>query len=271
MDIDLIESTFSELMGELEKIKDLNELAESYKKKTQVLSEQLERFLSASAEGRNIVMEKIQSVEDVLKSINENGLPELRDSFKETSDGINQKAEEYQNSNADCFKAIDTSLSQIVQEASKSANEIREFEEKAFETQSKLSGLISEKIDGLNQKAEEYQNSNADSFKAIDTSLSQIVQEASKSASDIREFEEKAFETQSKLSGLISEKIDGVNLKNGEFQSSLHGVIKEVHQSNAQSLDNNFNAIKKGHMLNYIQLTLTLIVIALLALILFSK
>lgn len=69
MDIDITESTFNELMGELEKIKDLNELAESYKKKTQVLSEQLERFLSASAEGRNIVMEKIQSVEDALKTI----------------------------------------------------------------------------------------------------------------------------------------------------------------------------------------------------------
>ena len=210
MDIDLIESTFNELMGELEKIKDLNELAESYKKKTQVLSEQLERFLSASAEGRNIVMEKILSVEDALKTINENRLPELRESFKE-------------------------------------------------------------EVDDISQKAEEYQNSNTDSFNSIKTSLSHIVQEAAKSASDIREFEEKAFETQSKLSGLISEKIDGINQKNGEFQSSLHGVIKEVHQSNTQILNNNFNAIKRGHMLNYIQITLTLIVIALLALILFSK
>ena len=210
MDIDLIESTFSELMGELEKIKDLNELAESYKKKTQVLSEQLERFLSASAKGSTIVMEKIQPVEDALKTINEYRLPELRDSLKQA-------------------------------------------------------------VDDINLKAEEYQNSNADSFKSINTSLSHIVQEAAKSASDIREFEEKAFEAQSKLSGLISEKIDGVHRKNGEFQSSLHGVIKEVHQSNAQSLDDNLNAIKRGHLLNYIQITLTLIVIALLALILFSK
>lgn len=210
MDIDLIESTFNELMGELEKIKDLNELAESYQKKTQVLSEQLERFLSASAEGRNIMMEKILSVEDALKSINENRLPELRDSFKE-------------------------------------------------------------EIDDISQKAEEYQNSNADSFKSINTSLSHIVQEAAKSASDIREFEEKAFEAQSKLSGLISEKIDGVHRNNGEFQSSLHGVIKKVHQSNAKSLDDNLIAIKRGHLLNYIQITLTLIVIALIALILFSK
>ena len=87
MDIDIIESTFNELMGKLEKTKDLNELTESYKKKTQVLSEQLERFLSASAEGRIIVMEKIQSVEDVLKTINDYKLPELRNAFKETTGG----------------------------------------------------------------------------------------------------------------------------------------------------------------------------------------
>ena len=39
MDIDLIESTFNELMGELEKIKDLNDLQKSNLFKTEVVEQ----------------------------------------------------------------------------------------------------------------------------------------------------------------------------------------------------------------------------------------
>jgi hypothetical protein len=62
MDIDIIESTFNELMVELGKIKDLNEKAELYKERTQVLSDQLEQFLNVVTKERSTVLKNMDDI-----------------------------------------------------------------------------------------------------------------------------------------------------------------------------------------------------------------
>ena len=69
MDIDIIESTFNELMSELGKIKDLNETAESYKQRTRILSEQLEQFLSTAIEERSAIL---KDTKEIIALSNEN-------------------------------------------------------------------------------------------------------------------------------------------------------------------------------------------------------
>ena len=334
MDLEIIESTFNELMVELSKIKDLNEVAESYKQKTQILSEHLERFLSASENGNNAIMQKTLAIEKALKNINEHMLHDLLNSIGVIIDGMNQKNEEYQKLNAVNLKTITSTLSQIDQNSANFSNKINELKGDNQDSRSKLSRLISESVDGLHHKNELLLSSLKDSIKEVrqsilsqidqnsanfsneinelkgdnqdsrsklgslisesvdglhhknelllsslmdsikevrQSTLSKIDQNSANFSNEINELKEHNQELRSKLSSLISESVDGLHHKNEILLSSFSNAIKEAQQSISLNIENNENAIKRSHMLSYIQISLMVIIVILFTIGFFVK
>jgi len=114
MDIDIIESTFNELMSELGKIKDLNETAESYKQRTRILSEQLEQFLSTAIEERSAIL---KDTKEIIALSNENeqkntsSLTELRFSLCQT---LNEYQHSQEKDQRIIIEHLDSLISQVV-------------------------------------------------------------------------------------------------------------------------------------------------------------
>lgn len=114
MDIDIIESTFNELMSELGKIKDLNETAESYKQRTRILSEQLEHFLSTAIEERSAIL---KDTKEIIALSNENeqkntsSLTELRSSLCQT---LNEYQHSQEKDQRIIIEHLDSLISQVV-------------------------------------------------------------------------------------------------------------------------------------------------------------
>ena len=114
MDIDIIESTFNELMSELGKIKDLNETAESYKQRTRILSEQLEHFLSTAIEERSAIL---KDTKEIIALSNENeqkntsSLTELRSSLYQT---LNEYQHSQEKDQRIIIEHLDSLISQVV-------------------------------------------------------------------------------------------------------------------------------------------------------------
>lgn len=128
MDINLIESTFNELMQELEKIKDLNELADSYKQKTQILSEQLERFLLAANKGNNSLMEKIEIIENALKEIKDHSIAGLQNSISDSIHGLMTNSNDHHESMSIELNKMISSLSEVRQRSEHLSEQIHSFE-----------------------------------------------------------------------------------------------------------------------------------------------
>lgn len=150
MDIDIIESTFNELMAELGKLKDLNETAESYKQRTHLLCEQLEQFLSVAKEGRSAILKDAENIKTL---IIETG-----------------------NKNADHISGVGTSMSNAISENKLLLTENQRNNSEEFERLISLSMQAKELVEQLNVFSKEMQLKNERNNGVIVDKFSELEQ-----------------------------------------------------------------------------------------------
>ncbi len=115
MDIDIIESTFNELMVELGKIKDLNEKAELYKERTQVLSDQLEQFLNVVTKERSTVLKNMDDIKALVIETEHKNANSISDTRSRIFEAINENRSSQEENKIDIIERIDLLIPQVVQ------------------------------------------------------------------------------------------------------------------------------------------------------------
>ena len=115
MDIDIIESTFNELMVELGKIKDLNEKAELYKERTQVLSDQLEQFLNVVTKERSTVLKNMDDIKALVIETEHKNANSISDTRSRIFEAINENRSSQEENKINIIERIDLLIPQVVQ------------------------------------------------------------------------------------------------------------------------------------------------------------
>lgn len=115
MDIDIIESTFNELMVELGKIKDLNEKAELYKERTQVLSDQLEQFLNVVTKERSTVLKNMDDIKALVIETEHKNANSISDTRSRIFEAINENRSLQEENKINIIERIDLLIPQVVQ------------------------------------------------------------------------------------------------------------------------------------------------------------